>query len=85
MRDDPIMCLHLSLGEGGGQLLISSLQTQNTRKWNEMAPGEVQGGGQEKALHPEHGLSLEMGGTGLQGRAHDTTPVQVQGASGQGF
>lgn len=49
-------------------MLICSLQQQDTRKWNEMAPGGAQGGVQEKVLHPEHGLPLELGGKGLAER-----------------
>lgn len=49
-------------------MLICSLQQQDTRKWNEMAPGGAQEGVQEKVLHPEHGLPLELGGKGLAER-----------------
>lgn len=70
-------------GEAGADL--SGNQQEDTRKWNEVAPREVPIGVQDKVLHPEHGLSLELGGTGFAGRAHDARPVQVQGASVQGI
>uniref|UniRef100_A0A8C4V756 DNA helicase n=1 Tax=Falco tinnunculus TaxID=100819 RepID=A0A8C4V756_FALTI len=63
-------------GAAEGEVLISSDQQQDTRKWNEAASGGVHIGPWEKVLHCEGGQSLAQA---PQGSGHGTKPVRSYG------